>query len=74
MEKVIDELVIDIDFSQMSADLLNLAQALSLAVSSRFMAPEHATKIWRKWLSASGLDVPKIENKGGVASGSIEES
>lgn len=69
---VFSELEVDINFSQMTQDLHVLAQALSMAVANRFMSPEHAGKIWKKWLTLSGLDVPK--EKGGVASGSIEEN
>jgi hypothetical protein len=52
-------------FSQMTANLSNLSNSLSVAVTMGFMSREHAAVIWKKWLSASGLDIPKSQSKGG---------
>lgn len=53
----------EINFSQMSLDLYNLCSALEMAVKNHFMSPEHAAIIWKRWLSLSGLDMPKVEQK-----------
>lgn len=67
------EIIGGINFSQIVIDLNTLAETLSIAVNQRFMAPEHAKKVWRKWLNESQLDVP-IQDKGGESRGTIEEN
>ena len=51
-------------------ELLNLAEALSIAVDSDFMAREHAANIWKQVLKVSNLDLPK---KKGGENGTIKE-
>lgn len=43
----------------LTANLLNLAKALSIASDRRMMSLEHAKTIWKSYLSLSGMDIPK---------------
>ena len=55
-------------------ELLSLVQALSVAVQSRFMSPEHAGTIWKQVIKVSGFDIPKENTKGVKENGVIKES
>jgi hypothetical protein len=41
-------------------NLLNLSLALSNAVESRFMAPDHGAAIWKKFLKSTAVDVIRV--------------
>lgn len=40
-------------------NLLELAQALAIAVDTHFMASDHAKNVFKNYLKMIGLDVPK---------------
>ena len=42
-------------------EILNLAQALALAVDRNFMKREHAGAIWKRMLTLTGVDTTKKE-------------
>jgi hypothetical protein len=42
-------------------ELLNLVQALSVAVDRGFMKREHAGAVWKRILTLSGIDTTKKE-------------
>ena len=42
-------------------ELLNLSQALAIAVDKGFMKREHAGAVWKRILTLSGIDTTKKE-------------
>lgn len=55
-------------------ELLNLVQALNIAVYSHFMSQEHAGVIWKQVIKASGFDISKENIKEVKKDGVIKES
>jgi len=50
-------------------ELLNLVQALTLAVDRNLMKREHAGAMWKKILTISGIDMTKkeVRKKDGIS-------
>lgn len=48
------EIESQVDVSQR---LLNVVQALEIAVNAHFMRPEHGANIWKNYLKKSGIDL-----------------
>jgi hypothetical protein len=48
-----------------TSNLIDLAKALKIASTERWMSQEHAKNIWKSYLKVSGMDIPR-ELKGQV--------